>query len=142
MRALRSTATSIVPKPSGTLIRVGVVLLVLFAGLVALPGGAAAQEGNDTNGTAVDGSQDFCNTNIASLISNGLLFLTAGGPMVGLLAAGWNMFKASATNNSSKQKEFQGQIKTSLLYGMGLGMLMAIGKLVFSWAPGVAMCPV
>jgi len=75
---------------------------------------------------------------IMTTVENATAWLTGIGPAVGTLNAGFNMMKASGTNKSGKKKEYKENIRSSLMYGWGLGMLMGITSLITRWT-GVGM---
>jgi len=77
---------------------------------------------------AQDSSQPIMTT-----VENATAWLTGIGPAVGTLNAGFNMMKASGTNKSGKKKEYKENIRSSLMYGWGLGMLMGITSLITRW---------
>ena len=101
--------------------------------LVAAIEPVAAQ--NATNVT----QDQACSNSLMTTVQNATLWLTFAGPSVGGLNAGYNMLKASGTNKSGKKKEYKENIRSSLIYGMGLGMLMGIINLVSSFGP-MATC--
>ncbi|MFD1588050.1 hypothetical protein ACFR9U_13785 [Halorientalis brevis] len=76
-----------------------------------------------------------CNNPLITTVNNGMVFLTAAGPTVGSANAGYNMMKAAGTNKSGKKKEYKENIRSSLMYGFGLGMLTGIVALITSFGP-------
>jgi len=80
-----------------------------------------------------------CNGPILNTAQNATAWLTVAGPVVGTANAGYNMMKASGTNKSGAKKEYKENIRSSLMYGFGLGMLTGIVNLITQWGP-VSAC--
>lgn len=92
-------------------------------------GGAVAQSGNQSS------SSNFCGNAIMTTISNATGFLAVLGPTIGILNAGWNMTKAASSNKSNKKKEAKENIQDSIKYGLGVGLISAIGNLLLNFGP-------
>lgn len=80
-----------------------------------------------------------CNGPLLTTAQNATAWLTVAGPVVGTANAGYNMMKASGTNKSGAKKEYKENIRSSLMYGFGLGMLTGIVSLITQWGP-VSAC--
>lgn len=76
-----------------------------------------------------------CNNPLITTVNNGMVFLTAAGPTVGSANAGYNMMKAAGTNKPGNKKEYKENIRSSLMYGFGVGMLTGIVALITSFGP-------
>lgn len=76
-----------------------------------------------------------CDGPLLTTAQNATTWLTVAGPVVGTANAGYNMMKASGTNKSGNKKEYKENIRSSLMYGFGLGMLTGIVNLITQWGP-------
>jgi len=80
-------------------------------------------------------AQNGCEDQLLTTVQNATSWLTIAGPTVGSANAGYNMLKASGTNKSGNKKEYKENIRDSLMYGFGLGMLTGIVNLITQWGP-------
>lgn len=83
-------------------------------------------------------AQNACDDQILTTVTNATTWLTVAGPTIGSANAGYNMLKASGTNKSGNKKEYKENIRDSLMYGFGLGMLTGIVNLITQWGPMAA----
>lgn len=94
---------------------------------------AAAQ--SNVSGTGPDSGAGICDTSLMGFVRNGIGALVIIAPTLGLANAGINFSKAASTNKSNKKKEAKENIRSSIMYGIAGGSLVAIAGLITTWGP-------
>lgn len=84
--------------------------------------------------------EEVCSSGLGTLFANFLIAITALGPTVGGVKSGYHGLRVAGGEDPQTKKQHKKDIQTSLLYGIGVGMLTGILSILLALTPMINTC--